>query len=707
MSSYTVEVHASPSGSPLGDGSLDYPTRTIDEALAKVRLLRTNPYDPAIIWLHEGCYPLSETLTLEETDSSLTVAAYRKDGQIDAASISGAQNLTAWREDSINGKHVWTHPIPSTSGRSLYVKGTRIPKPRFPHTGMLKIAEQPELNVEADLNATLFQGSSSFLVNSEELRELHDVAGVEAVIPHFWIQERLPLKSLTSRDDDRLQLDSDYSTMLCLKEGDGPQMASFYLEGVAEKLGEQPGEWLADFNGSVVTDSHPKGYGEATALYVPAQEDDLTSFSAQIPLVGQLVRLSGKEPHHDIHDVRFDSVTFEYADWHQAPSAQPPFQMREDPQLDPNTLYASDPQAASSLPGVIDVSFATNCSFTSCSFEHLESYGIRLGRGCKGTLISSCSFFDLGAGAVNCGGDATRFEPGFNHDNEVSDCTISHGGRTYPHCVALLFRHGAHNTITFNEISDFFSSAIACGWKWDYEDNDSTDNLIEGNHLHHLGYGFLNWFGAIYTLGVSPRTEVKNNLIHDVSAASFGGWGILADPASSCIVFSGNVIHSVSSECFHLKTGSSNIVVNNLFAYGTCGQFSQAVPENHISGLLSHNVMVGENTAPFATVPGSAPSTDYSIVSDANLFWDTSARQNLSLSTPHDGATPDPWREKGHDLHSVISDPGLELHDDGSVSCDTSVLTEHGISPFFSGVQGPRTHSERVVAHLSQLHPSI
>jgi hypothetical protein len=712
MKAYSIEVHASPAGSPLGDGSLDYPTRTVESALTIAKARRTTPSQPITIWLHEGTYPQIRPLELAETDSCITIAAYRTGSHTDSVTLSGGKELTDWHVDSLHGTTVWVSDLPESAGRTLYVGGERIPRPRLPHSGYFRAVSQPGLDMQADLNAMLFQGSSEFVVSAADVAEITSPQGIEVVIPHFWIQERMPLTAIDATDatdatdaatdssPDHMLLRSSYSSMLCLKDGDSDRMSRYYLDGVPQALGEYPGEWLADQEGSFATESKPDGYGHAVAFYVPRTHDSLESFTATIPVTGQLVSAHGTEkkaPEEPLHDVRFDTIRFAYADWHTAPSATPPFHMREDPWLDPSVSYASDPQAASSVPGVIEFTNAQNCALTNCSIAHIDGYGVAVRDGCRGIVVSSCEFDDLGAGAVSCGGAADANDPGFCSDNEISDCSIRRGGRTYPHCVAILLRHTAHTRVLYNEISDFYSSAIACGWRWDYGHNDSTDNLIEGNHLHHLGGGQLDWFGAIYTLGVSPGTCVRNNLIHDVTAASFGGWGILADPATSHVTFEGNVIHDVSSECFHIKNGRGNIVANNLFAHGGSGQFSQAIPESHSAATVVHNVFVGNNTPAYSGALGSADVTSFAIRSDANLIWDDAAgSEALTAADPSPSgdfiSRDSQWRQRGNDVRSDVANPQVRINSDGSVDCDASSLLEHGIIPFFQGTQGPREH---------------
>ena len=182
MAVYRLEVHASPMGSPCGDGSLGYPTRTLEGALAIVRRLRRDGQQ-AIVWMHAGDYQLDHTLELGPEASGVTFAAWREGDAIDRVCVTGAGTVTGWREDSIGGRRIWVADVDPASGRTLYVEGRRVPRPRVPHEGALRIARQEGLDVHADLNATLFSGSDHFDLDPADLEAIGPISawpGMEA-----------------------------------------------------------------------------------------------------------------------------------------------------------------------------------------------------------------------------------------------------------------------------------------------------------------------------------------------------------------------------------------------------------------------------------------------------------------------------------------------------------------------------------------------
>jgi hypothetical protein len=56
------------------------------------------------------------------------------------------------------------------------------------------------------------------------------------------------------------------------------------------------------------------------------------------------------------------------------------------------------------------------------------------------------------------------------------------------------------------------------------------------NHVHHICNGYFSDGGGIYTLGISPGTVIRNNVVHDVLPTPLmpvGGCGIYHDEGST------------------------------------------------------------------------------------------------------------------------------------------------------------------------------
>ena len=97
--------------------------------------------------------------------------------------------------------------------------------------------------------------------------------------------------------------------------------------------------------------------------------------------------------------------------------------------------------------------------------------------------------------------------------------------------------------------------------------------------------------GGIYTLGVSPGTTVRYNLIHDMLRHTYGAFGIYLDEASSDILIENNVIYRVQDACFFDHLGWDNTVRNNIFAFSPIAQIRGDEDVSHHSFTCERNIV--------------------------------------------------------------------------------------------------------------------
>ena len=312
----------------------------------------------------------------------------------------------------------------------------------------------------------------------------------------------------------------------------------------------------------------------------------------------------------------------------------------------------ADVQAAIGIAGDIRAEGAVGCVVEDCVFTRLGGYGLDLGKGCQGWRVVGNEFTDLGAGGIRIGETTARTDSIEEcHGHVVTDNRLSRLGRIYAPGAGVLILQSGNNRVAYNEIHDLFYTAISVGWNWGYQETPCRDNLIEFNHLHDIGQGLLSDMGAIYTLGIQRGTVIRNNLIHDVHAFTYGGWGLYTDEGSSYITLENNVVYRCKSAGFHQHYGRENVVRNNIFAFNTEHQLMRSREEEHISFTFERNIVYFDS----GDLLGSNWTNNrYRL--DNNVYFDGRPEARPD-SMRFAGATLAEWQARGHDIHSVVADP--------------------------------------------------
>jgi hypothetical protein len=274
----------------------------------------------------------------------------------------------------------------------------------------------------------------------------------------------------------------------------------------------------------------------------------------------------------------------------------------------------------------------------------LGNYAVEFGRGCMRDRVIGNIIHDVGAGGIRLAEPnrkASFANPSGQH--EVADNLIYDLGVIYPPAVGIILFHSASNHIAHNEIHHTFYTAISLGWSWGYKPTPSGANIIEFKHLHHIGQKMLSDMGGIYTLGLQLGTDLRNNLIHDVNGLAYGGWGLYPDEGSTGETLENNIVYRCGSANVHQHYGKTNVLRNNIFAFGGEAQIVRTMPEPHISFFFTNNIVYYNSGALFT---GDFSNTN--LVTDYNAYFDTRTNGVAAFNQ---------WKKQGYDAHSIFADP--------------------------------------------------
>ncbi|NQT40448.1 MAG: right-handed parallel beta-helix repeat-containing protein, partial [Planctomycetes bacterium] len=570
---------------PKADGS-DGPFATISAARDAVREL--DKEQPVRVLIRGGTYRIDAPLKLTSEDSGskdapITYAAYP--GETPVVSGAGVP-ISGWKQ--VDGGPLWQTTIPEAAAarwyfRQLWVDGRRCIPARTPNAPDVHQMTGP-LKPLGDRNAARRDPSTrvGFRFAGDDIQPWNHLDDAVVVAYHSWTTSRHLIESLDpEKNEVRFRNPSSWPFTWWGQE-------RFYVEAIREAL-DAPGEFHLDRTTGVLT-------------YYPRPGQDMTTAEAIAARHHVLLHVEGDPAGgKPVEHLRFEGLSFRHTAWTMP---------RE------GTV---DGQAVAFLKdATVFVRGARHCRFTRCEIAHTGGYGLWLEHGCKDNRVEQCHLHDLGAGGVRLGQTSLPNEPELQAErNTVHNCFIHDGGNVYHAGIGVWIGRSSHNTVTHNDVCDFFYTGVSVGWSWGYAPSTAHHNVVEYNHIHHLGWGQLSDMGGIYCLGLAPGTKLRYNRMHDVLSYSYGGWGLYTDEGSTGILMENNVVYRVKDGAFHQHYGRDNIVRNNVLALSaTRGNLIRSREEEHRSFTVERNIIYCDKAPPLG---GNWSNGNFLLKS--NLYW--------------------------------------------------------------------------------------
>ncbi len=624
-----VQLYVAPHGNDAWSGKLpepnaegtDGPLATLTAARDRLREMKGDQAlpGPVSVQLREGHYRITEPIVFEPLDSGLPTApvtyeAYPGERPV----ISGGVPVTGWTQEG----PAWKAPVPEAGPRpapfcALWVNGEFRGPARSPNDGdFVSDGIAPEIKDPAT-DKPVVSPHNTIRYKEGDVQEWHNLEDVLVVGLHSWDITKLPV--------DRIDQEQ---RLLVMKRPEGGWNFNqwggahqrYYVENILEGL-DAPGEWYLDRKAQ-------------TVLYLPRPGENMNAVEVIAPVARQLIVLQGDAANGAfVSHLHFKRIAFHHTDYSLPPEGM------------------NSQQAASSVTAAIQGRGARHCSIEDCEIAHISNYAVWLGEGCQDNLIAKNHIHDLGAGGVRLGemGDAPTTCQ-VCRLNTVDNNWIHDGGTIYHPAVGVWLGRTSYNTVSHNEIHDFFYTGISVGWSWGYAESSANHNIIEYNHIHHLGKRYLSDMGGIYLLGRAPGTVCRYNHIHDVFSFDYGGWGIYPDEGSSYLRIENNVVYNTKTGGFHQHYGRENRVENNIFAYAEEGQVQRTRMEDHLSFSFRRNIVYFNNGW---LLSSNWSDNQYDL--DFNCYWDETVGSVLFA-----GNSLEQWRRKGQDRHSIVADPLFE-----------------------------------------------
>ena len=549
FSSFATELYVSPSGNDSNPGSKDKPFATLEMAKIAVQnsIQNKNEID-FTIWIADGIYEIEEPVIFNseffDDNISVHIKAIKKANPV----ISGGKVLTDWTKNE-NG--FWVAELPETDNenwtpRELFVNDKRAIRARHPNADYLHVDKV------GDNRRTNFQYKKGDFPIPE------NITGVELVLLHDWSISRIGVKEIDTGKNRLTAVDSIGAKSPAFFNLDNwDNNPRYFLENAIEFL-DADYEWFLD--------------SETRKVYLKLPEN-INPELAQIvvPFSESLIQINGEEK-HPIKNIHFEGISFKHCAWKIPDAGYCGVQA---------CFFDARPKSGwSEVPAAIKVEWAENCAFENCTFENLGGSGLWFGMGTKNCSVTNSNFSDISANGVMVGEGKERFIDGevwwkkapkqVALGNTIENCNIKNCGTQFYGAIGIWCGITAETTIENCEIANLPYSGISIGWEWSPAKTPCRNNVIDGNHIHHI-MNVLSDGGGIYMLGLQPGSKLINNHIHDVTinAGRAESNGMFLDEGTTDVVVANNLIYNIAKSPLRFHRATTNLIKDNyLFCTG-------------------------------------------------------------------------------------------------------------------------------------------
>jgi hypothetical protein len=667
-------VYASPTGS--GTACSSAAPCALPQAQAAVRALDGDMSGDIVVQLAGGVYRLSAPLVLGTADSGSN--GYHVIWQAASGAgpvLSGGRQITDWSlQDSAN--NVYAAPVPAgTDSRQLYVDGALAPRAaiglnrsdvRITTTGMTIV--NSALNYLATLprqNRIELESQNSF---TDRFAPVQSISG----------------STITMQQPAWNNNNWGYDTLASPFAGGGLQLENSY------SFLKTAGQWYLDPQAGQLYYKAPSGWN-------PSGHD------IELPQLTSLVQISGSYS-SPAHDITFQGIAFAHTTWltpgtnigyadqqsgtFLAQTYQQPSNFLTSCQSGCQQFEATR-NSWNQAPAAVQVSAASNITFTGDNFSHLGQVALGIGNdnnatasgtglGASGITVTGSNFTDDSGAGIVIGGvrpDAHHpTNPAMTNQNiTVTDNVISGVAKDYKDMAGILSTYVTHADIEHNEVSNLPYDGIDVGWGWGMND--------AGGSQDYVNRGTYNYQPIYTTPTTLKNTVVDYNKIHGTKKLFHDGGSLYNLSANPGATFNGNYIYDNQRTVgLYLDEGSRYVTLtNNVVQDSGVWAFTNANGNNHTdANAFNYNWYNGGATNVATGSPHNNTLTGNTQVSGTN--WPAAAQQVINQSGVRHTSTSVSVTNPGAQSSTVgTAIAGLQIHATASSSGQALTYAASGL----------------------------
>ncbi len=579
----TSTIHVAPGGS--GSVCSVAAPCSIEGAQAYVRAFEAAPTGDITVEVADGTYTVDETLIFREADGGRDGSTVRWTAADGAKPVfTGATPVSGWTvHDAAKNIYVANTPV-GLDTRQLYVNKVAAQKAAFRVTN----------------NAYITFTSSGMTINNaalDFLNTLPDQDRLEFESRGDFTNRYSPVASITNNVVTMEQPSWNNNTW----GWDTPQnsflAASSYFFNNSLAFVDEVGEWYIDPD-------------EGKLYYKPGVGVDPNTLDVELPRLEVLASIGGTYD-APLKNLEFSGITFTGTSWlgpttdGYATQQNGSF-IKDNYPYRPADAFTSCSRGCEQFerarttwyqqPAAVQVSAASNVTFSSNTFVNLGSSALGIGNDANAALsgvglgasnihVDGNLFTEVGGHGVFVGGN----RPDAHHPSDVrmtnkdiyiTNNTVNRAAFEYKDNSGILTTYVTNSQIVNNEVSNVSYDAIDTGYGWGMNDEGGSgeytnrgyynwntryttpttlkDGRVGANRVHHSKAKFSDG-GSIYNLSATPGSVTDRNYVYNA-----GGVGLYADEGTRYATYRENVMQGTNPWYFNNSYGATNTSNNTI-----------------------------------------------------------------------------------------------------------------------------------------------